>query len=213
MLLTTSLEPPDPHTGLSSQHTSPCPTHTHLPGSNHSPSPTDVAQGGRTTHDAVNASRASHTMLFPIPMEQRSRKSAGMLFASSPRTNARQIYSSSAGTAAPVGSPASPPAASGRSKSPVRVSPWAAPATPSYCQHCLARDSEACPLVLQGGGDPCSGLCKIWVPTRPGAPEEMLDCSSQPAPSSAAPDGPAVLARGTPRHKAALCAPGPAGRP
>lgn len=87
----------------------------------------------------------------------------------------------------------------------MKVSPWAAPVTPSYCQHCLARDSEASPPVLQGGGDPCSGLCKIWVPTHPGAPEEMLDCSSQPAPSSAAPDGLAVLARDPTPQGSSLC--------
>lgn len=57
-----------------------------------------------------------------------------------------------------------------------------------------------CPRALYG-------LCKICFPTRTGAPQEMLDHSTQIVPCSAAPDGPAVPAHGT------LHAPRPAGRP
>lgn len=128
---------------LGASHCFPTPF-TCLPGSTHLPSPTDVAWGGRTTHDAVNAGRASHAMLFPIPVEQRSHKSAGMVSALSPHTNARKIYGSSTGTDAPVRQPS----------------------IPSCCQHCLFRDGEASPLVLQGIHVPTFQLdhrgCSQW---------------------------------------------------
>lgn len=77
------LQPPDPHMGLSCQHTSPA-LSTSPACCSHSLCLTDVAGGGRTTHDAVNASRASHETLLPILLEHRSHKSAGMLFALMP---------------------------------------------------------------------------------------------------------------------------------
>lgn len=59
--------------GLSWQHSTPA------LGSSHALCPTDVTRGGRTAHDAVDASRASRETLLPTLLEHRSHQSAGML--------------------------------------------------------------------------------------------------------------------------------------
>lgn len=61
------------------QHT--CPH----PACRESPRPTDVARGEGAAGNARHASRASCSLLIPTPIKQRCRKSAGMLFTSSPR--------------------------------------------------------------------------------------------------------------------------------